>query len=197
VLASLRTIYAFHLVKILQPPPAKRIQSPMSQPIQPWFSRTFNFPYPTELLPNLMSRLRGTPARLEEVLRDRPAPQLTAKPNAKWSAQEHAGHLLDLESLWLARLDDFFNAAQLTRADLTNRTTDDANYNARRITDILSAFRAARVRLLIHADQLDLPSVTRTLTHPRLSAPMRTIDHLYFVAEHDDHHLAQIEQLVG
>jgi hypothetical protein len=26
---------------------------------------------------------------------------------------------------------------------------------------------------------------------------MRAIDHLYFVAEHDDHHLAAIERLLG
>jgi hypothetical protein len=26
---------------------------------------------------------------------------------------------------------------------------------------------------------------------------MRLVDHLYFVAEHDDHHLAQIWQLVN
>jgi uncharacterized damage-inducible protein DinB len=165
----------------------------MSQPLQPWFSRTFNFPYPVELLPNLKSRLRGTSARLEELLHRRPAATLTRKPDGKWSAQEHAGHLLDLEPLWLTRLDDFFNAEQLTRADLANRITDDARHNDHPLGDILAGFRAARVRLLVDADQLDLASATRTLQHPRLNASMRAIDHLYFVAEHDDHHLAQIE----
>jgi hypothetical protein len=38
--------------------------------------------------------------------------------------------------------------------------------------------------------------LTRTITHPRLKAPMRLIDHLYFVAEHDDHHLAHVWGLV-
>jgi uncharacterized damage-inducible protein DinB len=167
----------------------------MTQQLTPWFSRTFNFPYPTELLPNLLSRLNGTPARLEDVLRQRRATQLTQKLDGKWSAQEHAGHLLDLEPLWLARLDDFSSATQLTRADLANRVTDDANHNAQKLDDILAGFRAARVRLLIHASQLDL-AAARTLHHPRLNKPMRAIDHLYFVAEHDDHHLAQIEHLV-
>jgi hypothetical protein len=32
----------------------------------------------------------------------------------------------------------------------------------------------------------------RTLLHPRLKMPMRLVDHLFFVAEHDDHHLAII-----
>jgi len=31
--------------------------------------------------------------------------------------------------------------------------------------------------------------------HPRLKTPMRTMDLFLFVAEHDDHHLAQISKL--
>jgi uncharacterized damage-inducible protein DinB len=161
-----------------------------------WFERKFEFGYPVELLPNLNSRLRGTPARLEELFLRCPTETLTKKPDGKWSAQEHAGHLLDLEPLWLTRLDDFFNAAQLTAADLANSVTDDARHNEHDLDDILTAFRAARVRLLIHASSLDVASAKRTLRHPRLNASMRAIDHLYFVAEHDDHHLAQIERLV-
>ena len=37
---------------------------------------------------------------------------------------------------------------------------------------------------------------SRTMLHPRLKAPMRLVDHLYFVAEHDDHHLARIWEMV-
>ena len=36
-----------------------------------WFERKFEFSFPVELHPNLRARLRGTPARLEEVLRGR------------------------------------------------------------------------------------------------------------------------------
>jgi hypothetical protein len=32
--------------------------------------------------------------------------------------------------------------------------------------------------------------------HPRLKTPMRTIDLFTFVAEHDDHHLAKITEIV-
>src|SRR3954447_9618646 len=65
----------------------------MSEP--KWFDRKFEFTFPLELLPNLKVRLRGTPARLEEILRGRPVATLIDKPDDKWSAQEHAGHLLD------------------------------------------------------------------------------------------------------
>ncbi len=163
-----------------------------------WFERKFESSFPVELLPNLCARLRGTPARLEEVLRGSSHTILIGKAQLKWSAQENAGHLLDLEPLWLARVGDYVAASdQLTVADLKNRKTDEANHNARSLDQILSEFRAARERLLKRVDELDAALFSRALPHPRLKTPMRLGDHLYFAAEHDDHHLARIWELVS
>src|SRR5947199_9560392 len=119
-----------------------------------WFERKFEFSFPIELYPNLLARLRGTPARLEETLRGRPHNILIRKIDEKWSAQEHAGHLLDLETLWLARVRDFAgNGTELTAADLTNRKTHEANYNARPIEHIIAKFRAARGELLLSVEE--------------------------------------------
>jgi hypothetical protein len=38
--------------------------------------------------------------------------------------------------------------------------------------------------------------IQRTALHPRLNVPMRVLDWAYFIAEHDDHHLAQITVLL-
>jgi uncharacterized damage-inducible protein DinB len=163
-----------------------------------WFDRKFEFSFPVDLHPNLCARLRGTPARLEEALRGHSHKLLTRKPQEKWSAQEHAGHLLDLEPLWLARVDDYVAAnAQLTATDLKNRKTDEANYNAGPLEQVLAEFRAARERLLKRVDELDASLFARAIPHPRLKMPMRLVDHLYFVAEHDDHHLARIWELAN
>jgi len=163
-----------------------------------WFERKFEFSFSVELLPNLRARLRGTPARLEESLRGCSHPTLIEKPQGKWSAQENAGHLLDLEPLWLARIGDYAAASdRLTAADLTNRKTDQANHNARPPEQILTGFRAARETLLKRVDELDAAILVRSVPHPRLKTPMRLVDHLYFVAEHDDHHLARIWELVN
>jgi uncharacterized damage-inducible protein DinB len=168
----------------------------MSQ-VPTWFDRKFEFLFPVELAPNLCARLRGTPARLEGALRGRSHEALTRKTQEKWSAQEHAGHLLDLESLWLARVGDYVSATdQLTAADLKNRKTHEANHNARPLGQILTDFRAAREGLLKRVDGLDASLFGRAIPHPRLKVPMRLVDHLYFVAEHDDHHLARIRELV-
>ena len=163
-----------------------------------WFERKFELSLPVELIPNVRARLRGTPARLEDVVRGRSHDVLIGKTEGKWSGQEHAGHLLDLESLWLARVDDYVAASnQLTTADLKNRKTHEANHNARRLDEILVGFRAARERLLQRVEELDSSLFARAIPHPRLNTPMRLVDHLYFVAEHDDHHLAHIWELVN
>lgn len=163
-----------------------------------WFERKFEFSFPAELHPNLLARLRGTPARMEEVLRGRSQEILVRKPQEKWSVQEHAGHLLDLEPLWLARVGDYVAGGdQLTETDLQNRKTDKANHNARPLEQILTEFRAARAKLLKRVDELDASLFSRAIPHPRLKTPMRLVDHLYFVAEHDDHHLARIWELLN
>lgn len=162
-----------------------------------WFERKFEFSFPIELWPNLLARLRGTPARLEESLRGRSREALLRKPGEKWSPQEHAGHLLDLEPLWLARVNDYVAASSLlTVADLANRKTDEANYNARPLEVILNEFRSARETLLRRIGEVDASLFARSIPHPRLKTPMRLVDHLYFVAEHDDHHLARIWELL-
>jgi uncharacterized damage-inducible protein DinB len=169
----------------------------MSQPPL-WFERKFDFPISVTLRPNVCARLRGTPARLEEMVRGRSSESMTSKEREKWSAQEHAGHLLDLEPLWLARVEDYVVASdQLTPTDLANRKTDEANHNARSLQQILAEFRAARETLLRRVDELDPALLARTIPHPRLKTPMQLVDHLYFVAEHDDHHLARIWELIG
>ena len=166
-----------------------------------WFERKFELSFSVELHPNLCARLRGTPARLEETLRGHPHEILIQKAQEKWSVQEHAGHLLDLEGLWLARVGDYGSgSAELTPTDLQNRKTDEANHNARPLEEILTDFRAARGLLLKRIEEiaeLDPSLFARTIPHPRLKTPMRLVDHLYFVAEHDDHHLARIWELLA
>jgi uncharacterized damage-inducible protein DinB len=162
-----------------------------------WFERKFDLSFPAELYPNLCIRLRGTPARLEELVRGCAPERLVGKQGDKWSAQEHAGHLLDIEPLWLARVEDFTRGGrELTAADLSNRKTHEANHNARAMGEILAGFRHARQALIETLERQDAAGFARTLLHPRLKQPMRLVDHVYFVAEHDDHHLAMMYELL-
>jgi uncharacterized damage-inducible protein DinB len=164
----------------------------MSEP-SAWFEREFDFPSSTALFPNLCARLRGTPARAEDILRDIEPSVLKWRPAGKWSAQENLGHLLDLEPLWLVRVEDYILGHQeLTPTDLLNRQTDRADHNEHALVAIQTEFRVARQTLMDRLEHLDVSQLTHSIVHPRLQVPMHFLDHLYFVAEHDDHHLAAI-----
>ena len=161
-----------------------------------WFQRKFSNDLPLEMYPNVLARLRGTPARIEDLLRDVERDALIRRDGEKWSMQEQVGHLWDLESLWAARLDDYeAGATELHAADLQNRKTHEADHNAHDLADLLAAFRAERMAIMARLDGYDEAFIARTALHPRLQTPMRVLDLCFFVAEHDDHHLARIAEM--
>lgn len=162
-----------------------------------WFDREFVFEQPVWMYPNVVERIRGGPARLEELVRPLTSGVLTAREGDNWSIQEHAGHLSDLEVLGEGRLDDFeAGRDELRPADLENRKTHEADHNSSDIDAILTGFRTERGRIVARLDSYDEAFVMRSALHPRLRQPMRVIDLTFFMAEHDDHHLARISQLI-
>ena len=163
-----------------------------------WLDRSFEFDFAVELHAELLERLRGTPARLEGRLRGLGREVLSRRSEeGKWSIQEHAGHLMDLESLFAGRLDDFdAGAPELRPADVTNQKTEDADHNSSDLESILAGFRRERMALVGRLDALEFDDFARTALHPRLNQPMRLCDMMCFQAEHDDHHLATITELI-
>ena len=161
-----------------------------------WIKRQFSFELPVGMYPNVVERLRGTPARLEDLTRSLSPEILTRRDNDKWSIQEQAGHLLDLEPLGVNRLDDFeAGRVTLQAADMSNQLTHEANHNADTIETILAAFRKERMEFVRRLDEYDEAFVEKTALHPRLQMQIRVIDLAFFIAEHDDHHLARISEL--
>ena|SRR5215469_1560414 len=161
-----------------------------------WFARNFDFSFPVELYPEIIERLRGTPARIEERVKNVAADRLTARDGDKWSIQENIGHLLDLDELFAARLEDYKQGnSTLRTADLTNQKTHEAQHNLRPLEEILREFRLARLALVERLESEPPEYFRRTAVHPRLNTLMRATDLLYFAAEHDDHHLARITEL--
>jgi uncharacterized damage-inducible protein DinB len=171
-----------------------------SAPLLPrrvWFERTFVLGLPPESFPDILERVRGTPARLEERLQGLGEETLTHRDGDAWSIQENVGHLLDLEALWAGRLEDFADGLERLRvADLQNRKTHEARHNEAAIETLLSAFRRARFETMKRLETLGSADLQRTALHPRLGQPMTVVDHMFFVAEHDDHHLAAIGDLI-
>ena len=163
----------------------------------PWFERKFSFDLPLNMYPNIIERLRGTPARMAERLISLPREVLTRRDGDNWSIQEHAGHLLDLGALDLLRLDDYAAGREKLRpADLTNRRTFEANHNADSIENIIRAFRVERSEFVRRLEEYEEAFVERTALHPRLNMQMRVVDFAFFISEHDDHHLARMTELI-
>lgn len=172
---------------------------PVSESIQSkeWFRRAFDRDLEIWMFPNLVERLRGTPSRLEERIQSLDSNLLVRRDGSRWSIQENAGHLSDLEELWSGRIDDFMvGKAEMRPADLQNTKTHEADHNSRAVSDVLKEFRADRMALVKELGDFGPETVARTALHPRLQQPMRVIDLVFFVAEHDDHHLARITELI-
>ncbi len=162
-----------------------------------WADRKFEFNFPVSLFPAIVSRIAGTPARLDEIASTLTNEQLTQKKGDEWSVQEHIGHLVDLEELHHKRFEEYLNnAEELSPADMTNKKTYQANHNSEDIKNILRSFRSVRKDFVGELDVLDSETVSRTAMHPRLKQPMRLIDNIYFAAEHDDHHIAIIRSMI-
>ncbi|HEY0005406.1 MAG TPA: DinB family protein [Pyrinomonadaceae bacterium] len=163
-----------------------------------WIERKFSFDFPVGMFPNILERVRGTPARLEDLTRSLSKEILTRRDGKRWSIQEHAGHLLDLGALDLGRLDDFEAGRETLRAaDMENRRTYEADHNRGQMADILKAFRAERAEFVRRLEEYDEEFVARAALHPRLKIRMRVVDLCFFISEHDDHHLSSIRELIG
>lgn len=164
---------------------------------QKWFDRKFSFDLELNRYPLIIERLRGTPARIDDRLRRINSAYLTNRISEGWTIQENIGHLFDLESIWKIRLEDIIEKKEfLTEVDLTNQITNDAEHNDKDLSELLIPFQIRRNRFVERLEEIPENFLELSALHPRLKTPVRIIDLAFFVAEHDDHHLALITNLL-
>jgi hypothetical protein len=163
-----------------------------------WLDREFVFSQPIGMFPIALERLRGTPARAKQLVSGVREDVLARRIHDKWSVKEHLGHLTDLEPLDDRRLDEFLNRAEvLSAADIENRATENGNHRRIPTVDITQRLAAGRDRLIRRLEMLTEKEIEITARHPRLQKPMRLLDWAYFLAEHDDHHLALARSVIA
>jgi hypothetical protein len=170
-----------------------------------WFERKFDTQQPVGIFPNLLVRLSGTPARLEEMVKALPKEILATRvenpsktPDAKpiWSVLEQIGHLIVIEELHDGRIDDFkAGLPALRAADLQNKKTWEGDFNSQSADKLLAEFRNVRRHFIGRLDELEDEVISRLSLHPRLQRPMTVVDMAFFVAEHDDLHLTLITEI--
>lgn len=166
-------------------------------PLIKWIDRSFNFNFPVELYPQIVERLRGAPARVDEYFNSASAEVLARRDDRHWSIQENAAHLFDLDALTLDRIEQYVAGLPvLVPADITNKATTAANYNDVSAATISQSFRERRMQIVKRLESIDAELFSHSAVHPRLNVPMRLVDFAFFQAEHDDYHLARINELL-
>ncbi len=162
-----------------------------------WFERKFDFSKEQNIFPSIIERLKGTPILIEFKVSTISDLDLKVKFQDSWSIQDNIGHLIDLEPIWLGRLQDILRGDEMMRhIDLENTKTNLANHNSRSIQDLLNDLSNIRGVLVSNLEKLTTYEVFKSSLHPRLNTPMRIMDLFLFVAEHDDHHLARINEII-
>ena len=163
-----------------------------------WTERKFTFGYDKGYVLLFIERLNGVAPRLEELLNNYDEGAASLSQGNEWSIKEHVGHLADLELLHDGRMDDFIAGLEVLRpADMTNKETYNAHHNERSIPELIAHFREVRGRFIKRAESLDEKYFEIKALHPRLQQMVTITDILFFVAEHDNHHLARIVHLSG
>ncbi len=161
-----------------------------------WIDRPFNFDYPAAKFPDVLERFRGTPVRVETLVKNLEPAVLIGSDGQGWSIQENIGHIIDVEPLWQRRLEQLLaGETELVAADMSASRTHEANHNDREIGELLADLRATRGGLVEKFEALSPNDWERVALHPRLQQPMRVVDLMFFICEHDDYHLARVRQI--
>jgi uncharacterized damage-inducible protein DinB len=162
----------------------------------PWFQRSFPPITDDGLMPAIIERLDGTAARLRHKLSD-PSIIFAPSKDGLWSIKKEVGHLIDLEPLWYGRMVQIINGEkELIVADLANTRTHETDHDSIEIHDLIDHFNLERKKLVAVLKNISDDALNHAGIHPRLGTPMKAIDLAYFVAEHDDHHMAKITELM-
>jgi hypothetical protein len=159
-----------------------------------WFQRSFTFGMPVGMLPFYLERLSGTAARMEEKVLNVSDEHLSFKLDGKWSAKENMAHLAEVDEIALKRLDEMVNGISPMSPAVIQPSR---NYNAQPVAEIIAYFRENRAKNLKRYQQLHESDLIKSSLHPRLKVQMNPVDLAYFDAEHDDHHLVRINEILA
>jgi hypothetical protein len=159
-----------------------------------WFERQFQFGVSEGMLPFYIERLTGTSSRLEEKLKSTSDEKLSFKLDGKWSIKQNIGHLAEVDEVANKRIDEMLQGISPISPAVFEPKAD---YNAMSISDILQLFKSNRLKNVTKFQTLTGDFFNKRSLHPRLNVMMNPVDLAYFDAEHDDHHLVRINEILN
>jgi len=158
----------------------------------PWFERKFNFGLAPEMLPLLLERLMGTVWRIEHKVLDVDDALLSGKFDGKWSVKQNIGHLAEVDQVNNRRIDEILRGVEV----MSPAVFEPQDYNPWPIARVIAVFNDARQSNITKYAGLSSSDKKLTSIHPRLKVSMNPVDLAFFDAEHDDHHLLKISDII-
>jgi hypothetical protein len=158
----------------------------------PWFERMFDFPKQKEMLPFYLERLEGTIPRIEHKTKNLDDKILSTKYNDKWSIKQNIGHLAEVDQVNNRRVDEILSGITV----LSPAVFEPMDYNPWPIEKVIEYFREHRLSNISKYRNLSSIHLSKSSVHPRLKVIMTPVDLAYFDAEHDDHHLLKISDIL-
>lgn len=158
-----------------------------------WFERQFTFGLPKGMLPFYLERLEGTIARLERKVAGFSDETLSSKFHDKWSVKQNIGHLAEVDQIANRRIDEMVAGTSVLSPAVFEPGMD---YNKQPVQQVLNYFATHRMNNLVKYRSLRDHELEARSLHPRLKLQMTPIDLAWFDAEHDDHHLVTITELL-
>ncbi len=158
----------------------------------PWFERNLVFGLPKEMLPFYLERLEGTMIRLEHKVKDATDAMLSERPDNKWSIKQNIGHLAEVDEVANKRIDQMVAGVPV----MAPAVFEPQDYGTWPMETVLSFFRKNRLANLTKYKNLSEEELLKPSIHPRLKVPMTPVDLAWFDAEHDDHHLVRISEII-
>ena len=159
----------------------------------PWFERSFTFGMPATMLPFYLERLDGTIARLHQKVMNIPEHLLSERFEGKWSIKQNIGHLAEVDLISGKRIEEMKKGAEVLSPAVIQ---PQGNYNEQPIRDVLEYFAFNRKANIKRFELLSEEDKRKSSLHPRLKVRMTPVDLAWFDAEHDDHHLVRINEIL-
>lgn len=159
----------------------------------PWFERNLKFGYPKEMLPFFLERLEGTIVRIEQKVKGIDDKILSAKLNGKWSIKENIGHLAEVDEVANKRIDEMASGA----AVMSPAVFEPQDYSSWPIEKVVELFKRNRLSNIRKYNSIKEADLLKSSEHPRLKVMMTPVDLAWFDAEHDDHHLVKINEILA
>ena len=158
-----------------------------------WFERSFTFGRPKEMLPFYLERLGGTIVRIEHKVKGVGDNVLSEKYNGKWSIKQNIGHLAEVDLVGNKRIDEMVAGIPI----LSPAVFEPQDYNPWPIQKVVEFFKEARLSNIKKYRNLSDMHLTKSSLHPRLKVQMTPVDLALFDADHDDHHLLKISDILA